>query len=167
MDANEARALFAHDRELNLAILDAAARVSEADWLADVPGLSYGSGHGAMAHLLGTEVVWLARWQGKNPTSILGPADFPALEALRTRWLAHDANLGAYLDALTDAEVTRVVHYSNTTCTQFTDTISEQMLHVALHSSQFRGEVAVRLTALGQSPGNLDFIARKRRIAGG
>ena len=49
--------------------------------------------------------------------------------------------------------------YTNTTGRAFADPLFEMMAHVVNHGTQFRGEAAVGLTALGHSPGNLDLMA--------
>ena len=125
-------------------------------------GLAQSSLFGALVHTLATEIHWLRRWHGESPTTLLGEADFPAFAVLRARWSEHDAALTAFVAALADADLTRMVEYRTTQGAPHADPLFELLAHVVNHGTQFRGESAVALTALGHSPGNLDLLGYLR-----
>ena len=82
----------------------------------------------------------------------------------RTAFVAeqNDAALTAFVAALADADLTRMVEYRTTQGAPHADPLFELLAHVVNHGTQFRGESAVALTALGHSPGNLDLLGYLR-----
>ncbi|MEI6666330.1 MAG: hypothetical protein WCL53_09300, partial [Chloroflexota bacterium] len=76
------RLLFAYNAVVNAQVLRAASNVGDVQLRATLPGLSQGSIFGALVHVLGTEEVWLSRWLGTSPTSMLAPEDVQSFEVL-------------------------------------------------------------------------------------
>lgn len=153
------RLLFAYNAVVNAQVLRAASNVGDVQLRASLPGLSQGSIFGALVHVLGTEEVWLSRWLGTSPTSMLAPENVQSFEVLGERWGEHAARLDAFVAQLTDAACVEVLHYANISGAPFSNPLFELMAHVVNHGTQFRAEAAVGLTTLGHSPGDLDLIA--------
>ncbi len=63
----------------------------------------------------------------------------------------------AYLNRLRDTDLNQTVSLQNRDGERFKRVLWQPLLHVITHSVQHRAEVAEALTALGYSPGNLDF----------
>ena len=167
VNADYFRLLYAYNDWANRLVLDAASALSEEQLQSTIPGLAYANIFGALAHLLGTELSWLSRWQGSPLPAIPGPADFASFVALRERWESHAAELLAYVDGLSDDDVGATLEYANTSGIRFANPLRELLAHVVNHGTQFRGEAAVGLTALGHSPGNLDLVGFLRRRSAG
>ncbi len=159
MNAAYFQLLFAYNAKVNAQVLEAASNVGDVQLRATMPGLSQESIFGALVHVLGTEEVWLSRWLGTSPTSMLAPEDVQSFEGLRERWNAHATRLATFIAGLTDEACAATLEYANMSGTPFSNPLYELLAHVVNHGTQFRGEAAVGLTALGQSPGDLDFIA--------
>lgn len=155
MDASYFRMLFDYNRWANARILDRAVTVHEADYFAPRPGLSFGSLHATLVHLLGGEIRWLARWRGEPPRPRLSEADAPTFATLRERWRQVEADQRQFVDRVTDSDVTRPLVYGIGE-RQFTHPLAYLMGHVVNHGTQFRSEAAVALTQVGLSPGDLD-----------
>jgi uncharacterized damage-inducible protein DinB len=139
-------------------VLDAAARLDEADWRRP-SGHPFGSVHGTMVHILSSEMLWLARWQGRSPTErAVAPEDLPTVAALRARWAPVAAELRAFLAAQDEAGWGRVIAYRTLDGRAAAYPLWQMLLQVVNHGTQHRAEAASLLTELGQSPGELDLI---------
>jgi len=42
--------------------------------------------HETLVHIMAAQWIWLARWNGTSPTSMLSAAEFPDLNSIRGRW---------------------------------------------------------------------------------
>src|SRR3712207_2805823 len=79
------RLLYAHGAWANGRVLDAAERLAPEQARSPVlAGLA--SVHDTLAHVVGAQALWLARWRGTSPPAMPDPAAFPDLSAIRTRW---------------------------------------------------------------------------------
>jgi uncharacterized damage-inducible protein DinB len=158
MNADDIRLLYAYNAWANALILDKTAGVSEADYFATRPGLSFGSLHGTLLHTLGAEALWYQRWQGESPPAMLSETDLPTFAALRERWRAEEAKQQAYLAKLRDLDIEAPLNYRTTEGNTYTQPLGPLMVHLVNHGTQFRAEAAVALTQIGRSPGDLDFV---------
>ena len=158
MTKREITTLFDYNYWANHRVLDAAARVTPAQFVAPA-GLSHGSLRGALVHVLSAEVVWRLRCQeGISPPAMLLETGFPTLESLGEFWSEEERAMRAYLDGLADDDIKGTVRYQTTQQVPHQNELSQLFAHVVNHGTQFRGEAAVALTAYGQSPGDLDLI---------
>ena len=164
MRVEDIRDLFAYNAWANGRILAAAEGIGEAEYTAVVPGLSHGSLRATLVHLLAAEVVWRQRClEGLSPDRLLGEADLPTFAALRERWAAEEAALHAGLAALTNAVLAETFDYRTTRGAPMRDTRWKLLVHAVNHGTQHRAEAAVALTALGRSPGDVDYIVYLRQ----
>lgn len=165
------RTLYAYNRWANHLLLDCAAAVPASDYFAHSPGLSFSSLHGTLVHIMVGETVWLPRWEGKLPTPPLLDArkstdyasqELPDLPTLRHRWADLETQQNAFFSTLTEAALGNPVSYELANGMRYTHALEEALGHLVNHGTQFRAEAAVRLTALGRSPGELDFTVYLR-----
>lgn len=166
------RTLFEYNRWANHKVLDAAAQVSEAEYVLPAAGLSFGSLHATLVHALVAEIVWLARWQGSLPPVALKDAraaarlavtEIPTLAEVRRLYAEEEAKQERFFAALTEDEVEKPLVYVTQHGEANAQPLSETMAHMFNHGTQFRTEAAVRLTQLGHSPGDLDLIIYLRQ----
>ncbi len=143
---------WAHGR-----VLDVAARLSPAELTAPRT-LCMGSILDTFVHTMGAEWIWLSRLNGTSPTTLISAADFPSLDALRTRWRSEEQDMRAFLAGLTDDALQHTVNYSNTRGAPFARPMWQILSHLLNHSTVHRSEIAHVLTELGHSPGDLDMI---------
>lgn len=120
--------------------------------------LDCGSIRGTLVHWLAREVIWLDRWQGKAD-SLIDESDLPTFDALMERWTREEARMRAFLSDLTDSQLSKTVGYESAlTNNRYAIPLWHMMSHVVNHGTQHRSEVALALTQLGLSPGDLDLI---------
>jgi len=174
VSAEHYRLLFEYNRWANELVLEKSAGVSESDYFAPVEGLSFGSLHATLVHILVGEIVWLARWQGGKPPESLRDArqadrlareEIPTFARLREMWRDEQAKQASFMAASTDEQVQSPLAYEDQYGNPYRQPLWQLMTHLVNHGTQFRAEAAVRLTQLGQSPGDLDLIVwlRARR----
>jgi uncharacterized damage-inducible protein DinB len=120
---------------------------------------------GVLAHQVGGQVLWLARARGESPPTILSLREIPTPEALREVWEAHVADATSFEASLTDEDVSRVVTFRRMQGDSFSHARGHMLAHLFNHSTQHRAEVALAVSAMGRSPGDLDLIVYLRSLA--
>jgi uncharacterized damage-inducible protein DinB len=150
------RTLYAYSAWANARVLDAAARLSPAQFL--MPGPGGAAIQDTLVHTISAQWVWLRRWQGASPGALWDPAEFADLATLRTRWSAIEEETEAYLAGLTEADLARVISYVNFQGEPWAYPLWQQLMHQVNHATQHRSEVALMLTERGCSPGWLDLL---------
>jgi uncharacterized damage-inducible protein DinB len=120
---------------------------------------------GVLAHEVGAQVIWLARARGESPASILSLREMPTFEALRETWRAHVEDAASFAASLTDEAVSRVVTFRRMQGDACSHTMGHMLAHLFNHSTQHRAEVALAVSSMGRSPGDLDLIVYLRQLA--
>ena len=166
-DAGQYGLLFEYNAWANERVLEQSARVAEADYFAPAHGLSFGSLHATLVHILVAEIVWVARWRGREPPKSLRDArqadrlamdEIPFFNLLRDMWREHQARMDEFATLLTAERLAEPVSYRTQYGEPNAQPLWQLMSHLLNHGTQFRAEAAVRLTQLGHSPGDLDLI---------
>lgn len=115
------------------------------------------------AHILGAECEWLARIEGRKAEAAVWPKlTLDECAALAGR---NAVALRAFVAGLGPADLGRRVTYRNSAGLEFTSTVEDIMLHVALHGAYHRGQVAQALREGGAVPNATDYIAFIRGAA--
>jgi uncharacterized damage-inducible protein DinB len=119
----------------------------------------------AFSHVLAAEKLWLERIGGQVGAPV---AVWPKLTIQDCKALA-ESNRRAFrriLDATTETDLERPVSYVTSKGDKFTNTLGDILLHMALHCSYHRGQVAAAVRAAGGEPVNTDYINFVRSIKG-
>jgi uncharacterized damage-inducible protein DinB len=106
--------------------------------------------------VLGSEHVWLARIEGRDA----GVAVWPRLTLQECAELAAANHLG-YLGLLARVDpsgLDTTIHYRNSAGRAFDSTIEDILLHVCLHGSYHRGQIARAMRQGGADPPSTDYI---------
>jgi len=112
------------------------------------------------AHVLAAEHVWLARLKGTTPHHPVWPA--LTLEQCAGLVQANQRDLSATVAELTPADLPRAITYVNSAGETFTSSIEDILLHVCLHGTYHRGQIAWALRRGGGVPMPTDYIAFTR-----
>lgn len=111
-------------------------------------------------HVLGAEAEWLARLE-QRPSEIPIWPSFGLAEC-RATVLRNRAAYTAYLARLSPDDLDRRIPYTNSRGVPFESRIEDILLHVAMHGSYHRGQVALIVRAEGEEPNATDYIAFAR-----
>lgn len=107
--------------------------------------------------MLAAEHVWLARLKGETPRHPVWPT--LTLEECAGLVQANQRQLIGYIGALSAADLPRGVTYKNSAGQEFTSSIEDILLHVCLHGTYHRGQIAWALRKGGGVPMPTDYIA--------
>jgi uncharacterized damage-inducible protein DinB len=149
--------LYDYNRWANRRALDAASRVPPEDFIREVGG-SFGSLRNTLAHVYGTEWVWLERCRGTSPPSLPAASEFPDAAAIRSKWETVEGERRRFLEALDPARLAESLTYTNFRGERWTYTLERILLHVVNHSTYHRGQVATILRQLGATPLSTDLL---------
>ena len=123
-------------------------------------GSSFRSVRDTLAHIVGAEKVWLTRWQGESPTSLLAADQFPDLASVRRYWNDLEQNVRAFSGGLGEEGITRTFDYKLFNGQPGASPFWQMLQHVVNHASYHRGQVVTMLRQLGAAPPkSLDLIA--------
>lgn len=149
--------LYEYGAWVNQRVLEAAAKLTDEPFTQKVlPG--FGSVHLTLAHMLGAEVIWLARWQGQSPTAMPAPDELNSVPILQARWAVLEAERRAYFEAVTEAELGASMNWTNMRGQPFALPRWQVVLHCVNHSTHHRSELAAMLTVLGHEPDSTDLL---------
>jgi len=162
MTTAEVRHLFAYTEWANARVLEAAEKLPPEELLRDVH-ISYKSILGTLLHMAGAEWMWLERWHGNSP---VGPdvwAGWTADDArsprqVRDQWQPVIQRRNAYLDGISDADLSRELGYRRFSGEAYSLPLGQQMQHVVNHATLHRGQVVGMIRQLGVAPPSTDLL---------
>jgi uncharacterized damage-inducible protein DinB len=143
---------WARDRQL-----EACAALTGEQFLRPVGG-SYASLRDTFGHMVAVEWIWLERWLGRSPSSLISAEEFPSLAALSGRWSAVERELRAYLAGLDEEALIQPVSYNNLRGQPWSYPLWQMITHLQTHQSYHRGQVTTLLRILGVQPPPVDFL---------
>jgi uncharacterized damage-inducible protein DinB len=137
-------------------VLDQVAQVSQDDYVASRLR-DYGTIRSTLVHALGAEMRYLSVWKGETMGARPDETTAPTAAELRKHWAAHEPAMDAFLAGLTDQDCLRTIsQVSPRTGQETTSPLWLLMTQAVTHAMQHRSEVALQVTQLGHSPGDLD-----------
>lgn len=154
--------LYRYNAWANEVILNTAAQLNDDQYRAS-EGASFDSVHHTLVHTMSAQWIWLSRWTGTSPKTMLLPADFADLSAVRVRWADLEADTQAFVANLSPTQLNSDLAFTATEGTLYQIPLWQLMMHQANHATQHRSEIAMILTRQGYSPGELDLVYYLRR----
>jgi uncharacterized damage-inducible protein DinB len=113
-----------------------------------------------MGHIIGAELLWLARMQGR-PSELAVWPDL-TVEQCEARMRQLPQALNSALAELSQAPE-RPVTYTNSVGEAWTSTVEDILTHLVTHSAYHRGQIASDLRNAGQEPAYTDYIHAVRQ----
>ncbi len=163
MTLQEIKALMAFNTWANRRFFEAVGQLSHEQYTRDMHS-SHGGIHGTLVHIVGTEGLWLARWQ-KHPDPSAGlPSQGHSLADLRALWEQTRADMGQFLDGLNDQKLQEILT-ATTRAGTFSNPYWQMIQHVVDHSSYHRGQIVTMLRQLGVTPPSTGLIRFYREPA--
>lgn len=108
------------------------------------------------AHVLAAEALWIARLRDEPPTVPVWPAlGLDDAHALSERTIE---DLRTIVWRLEPPDLDRLVTYRTSAGDEFQSRVEDILLHLALHGTYHRGQVAMALRGAGLVPEPTDFI---------
>lgn len=114
------------------------------------------------AHVLGSEHVWLARIEQREAELAVWPT--LNVEECATQAQANIRGFQALLERVDPDQLATMVHYRNSAGREFDSSIEDILLHVCLHGSYHRGQVARAMRQGGAVPAPTDYIGYVRGV---
>ena len=114
-----------------------------------------------MAHIVAAELLWMARLQqGQQQTPVwpeFGLSDCEQqLRELRDGW-------ERYLAGMTDADLDREIAYTNSKGEGYRNAVRDILMHVLMHGTYHRGQIAAAVRDRAGEPAYTDFIEAVRK----
>ncbi|MBI5464585.1 MAG: DinB family protein [Ignavibacteriales bacterium] len=156
----EMRELYAYDRWADMRMLQALEHATEAHWNQDLKS-SHGGLHGTLHHLIGANVIWLQRWQGKPPQA-LKIDEVPTVASIKSVLESYHADVQRFLDSLTQERLEGQIHYKDLKGNAYAQPLYQLMQHKVNHSTYHRGQVTAMLRMLGLQPIGTDLVTYYR-----
>jgi uncharacterized damage-inducible protein DinB len=151
------RSVFAHNEWANNRVLDAAADAQEDSLKQQFGGTSLKA---ILLHILGSHVSWLAKWTGEMPP-LARVEPGREIAAIRESYNNTHERLRSYIASLDEEGLQKVTELfdpdENGQWRTWQRPAWQMMLSTGGHAMQHRGEAALILTALGHSPGEIDY----------
>lgn len=113
------------------------------------------------AHIASVEHLWYSRIFAREPNH----AVWPSLSPTESRALADEhANLfAALVKDVNSGSLERIVAYRNSAGHSYESSVSDIVIHTAIHGEHHRGQIARLLRAAGREPPYTDYIQYARR----
>lgn len=135
-------------------ILAASAALAESEFRSD-DTITTRDLRATLAHQLENEWAWRIRLsEGSFPEGDVLPTDYPILEVLVDRWHREERAFRAWFESLSDRDLAMSPLGDDNTLALW-----RYLLYIVNHGTQQFTEVAVLLTRLGHSPGEIGYLA--------
>jgi uncharacterized damage-inducible protein DinB len=126
-------------------------------------GEGYESARRYLHHILAAERVWLLRLRGEESA---GEEIWPHLSDVEARAMAAENRTGyrRFLERLTEDGLDTAIEYVNQRGRRYRTATADILIHVAMHGSYHRGQLARAVREAGAQPINTDFINYVRQL---
>ena len=163
MTPDQFRQLAAYNRWANARLYAAALALSEQAYRLHI-GVSFGSLHGTLNHLLLTDRLWLKRLtgEGDHPNHLDAILYEDRAELTRAR-IAEDNRLIAIVEKYDEKALASLHSYKTTSGMPQSQILSEILLHLFNHQTHYRGQAHACLSIMtGGEPPSLDLLVFQR-----
>lgn len=157
--------LFEYAYQANQQLLAKAAELTPEQFVQG-SAFPHGGVRDTFVHILFADWIWRSRLQGNSPKAgdpMPSPGDYPDLASLRSALYEDERQMRAYLAGLQDADLGSKFTYTTSKGIPYQQVVGQILVHVIIHGTQHRAELAQMLTELGHSPGDIDYLDYLRK----
>ena len=154
MNADSIRTLYEYHFAANRKLWDTSIVPLSDEQFRQPLDYSIGSIHNQVVHLMDVEEAWFCDLRNITDHTPFTPEDWPTREVIRAQWDKVEANLRAYLDALTDEECNRLLEDES----GYTLPKWQIMIHVLNHATDHRAQILAMLHTMGAPTFPQDMI---------
>jgi uncharacterized damage-inducible protein DinB len=170
MTPEQIRLLYDFNAWANRRVLEACALLTPEQFTRGL-GSSFSSVRDTLVHIMGSEWVWLERWQGRSPeakTTLekFSGERFADLADIRALWQEIETGILGFAARVTPADLDCALEYINFQGHAFAYPLRAMMQHVVNHGTYHRGQVCTMLRQLGASPRSTDYLRYLDVLAG-
>jgi uncharacterized damage-inducible protein DinB len=115
-------------------------------------GSSFSSVRDTLAHICGTEWVWLERFQGRSPSAIPDHSTLADVASLRAHWDGLEARMLTFVRGLTQQDLDHVMEYKTMKFGVYKNPLWQSVQHVVNHGTYHRGQITTMLRQHGAQP---------------
>jgi uncharacterized damage-inducible protein DinB len=151
------RGLLAYTMWADRTVLQALREMSPENLVRET-GASFGTVLGTMAHILGSEQLWLSRFLGVPLERLPGSEDFPDLAQLERGFEDFWPQLEFFLASLLAEQLDQEFVWTNTRGETHAAPFRQVLLHFVNHATYHRGQVVNLLRQLGYEPPQTDLV---------
>ena len=109
-----------------------------------------------LMHVFAADRLWMARIKQESQPVVIWPE--PSIEACEDELKSAGNRWRELLEGVTASDLGRPVRYTNTRGEPWESTVQDILMHVVLHSSYHRGQIASEVRGAGDTPAYTDFI---------
>ena len=157
MNTTDILVQFEFNRWANARLLEAVNALTTEQFQKELAS-SYSSIRDTLTHILAAEEVWLMRWKGISPKSMLDPAYFPDVKSLKSKWNEVEMDQWNFLSKISDESLVEPVEYQNFKGETWEYQLWQMIHQMVSHSTYHRGQVMTMVRQLGATPVELDFL---------
>lgn len=151
------RSLLAYTMWADRQVLESLAEVPPEDLNRDT-GSSFGSLLATMAHILGSEQVWLSRFVGAPLERLPSANEYADLPSLAAGFVDFWPQLEVFLASLSEAQLAAPFDWVNFKGESHRAPFQQVVVHFANHATYHRGQVASMMRQLGHHPPGTDLV---------
>lgn len=157
MSPDDIRALYDYNAWANRRALDSAVPLTVEQFTRPL-GSSFSSVRDTLAHIWGSQWVWLERFQGRSPAALPDPGQFRDLDSLRAKWDGDEERLQRFVSSITQEDLDKVISYRTMKFGEYKNPLWQSMQHMVNHSTYHRGQIATLLRQLDAKPISTDLM---------
>jgi uncharacterized damage-inducible protein DinB len=112
--------------------------------------------HQILVHIHAVEILYLARWHGSSPNSLLDAGDFFGVDDLARKWESVYRNMHFFLECCDEADLDLRIRFVRMNGESMDVSLLDMLAHTVMHSIFHRGQIQHLIHSYGHEPKPID-----------